>query len=210
MAEPPNKGTVSITGIVIPVEWTPEGAVQALALADFNEALYHLAPGMLTDRLAGLVQREVTVKGYLTERGGKKMIVVSEFSQTKTVGGKLLCLALAAAVGLVLTAGGAFAAEQASPAQAPKVMKQKTAKPKAVAKAKSTKKMKKAAKKSGAKKSPEVARLQQALAKAGFKVKADGIMGKHTRAALKKFQKKNGLKATGKPDQATKKALGLS
>ncbi|GEM_PF-5058222 len=54
-----------------------------------------------------------------------------------------------------------------------------------------------------AKASPTVKAAQEALDKAGFKVKADGIMGRHTRMAIKAFQKKNGLKVTGRLDKAT-------
>lgn len=55
----------------------------------------------------------------------------------------------------------------------------------------------------------EVKALQEALDKAGYTLKADGRMGPKTRAALKKYQKGNGLKVTGKPDQATKEKLGV-
>ena len=51
--------------------------------------------------------------------------------------------------------------------------------------------------------------MQKALTKAGFKLKADGIIGKKTRLALRKYQKSKKLKVTGKPDPATLKALGL-
>lgn len=51
--------------------------------------------------------------------------------------------------------------------------------------------------------------VQKALNKEGFKLKVDGLMGKHTRAAIKKFQKENGLKVTGKPDAATLVKLGI-
>lgn len=49
--------------------------------------------------------------------------------------------------------------------------------------------------------------VQEALSKDGYKVKADGIMGGKTRAALKEFQAKNGLKATGQLNKATLKKL---
>ena len=52
--------------------------------------------------------------------------------------------------------------------------------------------------------------IQEALIKDGAKIKADGMMGRHTRAALKSFQKKNGLKVTGRADKATLKKLGLT
>jgi peptidoglycan hydrolase-like protein with peptidoglycan-binding domain len=45
--------------------------------------------------------------------------------------------------------------------------------------------------------------VQEALNKEGYKLKADGLMGKHTRSALKSYQKKNGLKVTGRMDEAT-------
>ena len=40
-------------------------------------------------------------------------------------------------------------------------------------------------------------------------LKVDGMMGKGTRDALKKYQGANGLKATGRPDAATKSKLGV-
>ncbi len=49
----------------------------------------------------------------------------------------------------------------------------------------------------------EIKNIQEALIKNGAKIKADGIMGKHTRAAIRSFQKKHGLKVTGKLDKMT-------
>ena len=57
--------------------------------------------------------------------------------------------------------------------------------------------------------SEDVLNLQKALKKAGFKIKEDGRIGKRTKAALKKFQKQNGLKVTGKPDAPTLAKLGI-
>jgi len=51
--------------------------------------------------------------------------------------------------------------------------------------------------------------IQKALNKEGYGLKEDGLMGKHTRAAIKAFQKKNGLPETGKPDEATLVKLGM-
>ena len=55
----------------------------------------------------------------------------------------------------------------------------------------------------------KVKAVQEALDKAGMKLKADGIMGPKTRAAIKKYQKENGLKVTGKADKATMEKLGV-
>ena len=60
-----------------------------------------------------------------------------------------------------------------------------------------------------AKGSPHVKAIQEALDKAGAKLKADGLMGKKTEGALKAFQAKHGLKATGTANKATLKALGV-
>ncbi|MGH8273417.1 MAG: peptidoglycan-binding domain-containing protein [Gammaproteobacteria bacterium] len=56
----------------------------------------------------------------------------------------------------------------------------------------------------------QIKSVQEALKKAGYHVKADGIWGKASIKALKMFQTKNGLPATGYPDPKTRKALGLS
>lgn len=53
----------------------------------------------------------------------------------------------------------------------------------------------------------QVKEAQVALNHMGYKLKVDGMMGKHTRAALRKFQKEHKLKVTGKPDHATLAAL---
>ncbi len=56
---------------------------------------------------------------------------------------------------------------------------------------------------------PAVSALQEALNKSGAKLKVDGLMGGKTKAALRNYQKANGLKVTGMADDATKKKLGL-
>jgi hypothetical protein len=57
--------------------------------------------------------------------------------------------------------------------------------------------------------SSQVKAVQTALNKDGYKVAVDGKMGKQTHDALMKFQKANGLPATGKADAATVKKLGV-
>ena len=51
--------------------------------------------------------------------------------------------------------------------------------------------------------------IQEALNKNGAKLKADGYMGKKTRAAIKTFQIEHKLKATGHADKKTRETLGL-
>ncbi|HET8748111.1 MAG TPA: peptidoglycan-binding domain-containing protein, partial [Ramlibacter sp.] len=52
--------------------------------------------------------------------------------------------------------------------------------------------------------------VQEKLSAAGHEVQPDGIMGPKTQAALKEFQQKQGLQASGQLDQQTLAALGVS
>jgi hypothetical protein len=206
MADNPKRTNSQVDGIVIPVDWSSNGAVKAVALADFEEAVYHLVPGPLADRLAKLLQRRVTVTGYVFEQGSRKMIEVRGFTKSKSPKTRLALLALAGALGLGLAGGEAPAADKAPRAGQPAAARP-AAKPRAV----QTKGFEpQPAEKKASRNRNQVARLQAALAKSGFRTKADGHLGPKTRAALKRFQQKHNLKVTGKPDAATKKALGLN
>ena len=57
--------------------------------------------------------------------------------------------------------------------------------------------------------SEKIRAVQTALNNDGFTLQEDGFMGKKTKAALKKFQKENGLKVTGKADKETLAKLGI-
>lgn len=69
--------------------------------------------------------------------------------------------------------------------------------------------MKKSTKKSMKKGSKSVMALQKALNKNGAKLKVDGMWGRKTLAALKAYQSRNKLKASGRLDKATRAKLGL-
>lgn len=57
----------------------------------------------------------------------------------------------------------------------------------------------------------QVKQVQEALNQKGFKSgQADGKMGPETKDALQAFQQKQGLQATGQPDQQTLAALGIN
>jgi peptidoglycan hydrolase-like protein with peptidoglycan-binding domain len=93
----------------------------------------------------------------------------------------VICFALVASAPMVLAA-------QTAPAKKAATMQKTTAK-----------KMHKARVTPNA----EVKAAQESLIKQGAKIEADGIMGKHTRNAIKAFQKKNMLKVNGKLDKET-------
>lgn len=187
--------TQKITGLVIPVEWDPRGKVRAVAIAAFDESNYRVAPGGLGAELLSRLKREVTVWGRVESLAEGKTILIERYEMSKSSKGKITGLALAAVVGLALTAAPVALAADQPAAEKPAVA--------APAKAKKTKAVK------AVKRSPKVRALQDTLNSKGAKLKVDGIMGKKTRMALKSFQKQNGLKVTGKVDAATKKALGL-
>lgn len=57
---------------------------------------------------------------------------------------------------------------------------------------------------------PDVESVQQALRHAGVTVRVDGTFGAQTQAAVKRFQRQQGLRADGVVGPATRQALGLS
>ncbi|MBU1154250.1 MAG: peptidoglycan-binding protein [Proteobacteria bacterium] len=209
--------TQKITGLVIPVEWDPKGKVKAVAIAAFDESNYRVTSGGLGAELVSRLKREVTVWGRVECQAEGKTILIERYEMSKSSKGKITGLALAAVVGLALTAAPlALAADQPAAAQpavaapapaAPAVAAPAPAAP-APAKAVAAQKAK-APKSVTAKPNAKVRALQDTLNSKGAKLKVDGMMGKKTRMALKAFQKENGLKVTGKVDAATKKALGL-
>ncbi|MEW5912277.1 MAG: peptidoglycan-binding domain-containing protein [Thermodesulfobacteriota bacterium] len=200
---------------MIPVEWDADGKVVAVAIAAFDETTYLVKPGGKGSELLDRLQCEVTVWGKVEGKAPGKTIQIERYLMSTSSKGKILGLAVAALVGVSLAlAPVAFAAGEAKPAApaatapAPAKAPEKAAPAKA-APAKKPVAKKVMAKKAMAKPNAKVKAAQEALNKAGAKLKADGLMGKQTRAAVKKFQKGKGLKVTGKLDAATLKALGL-
>jgi hypothetical protein len=62
----------------------------------------------------------------------------------------------------------------------------------------------------GGRSSSNVREVQQALNSRGANVSVDGVMGPQTRNALMDFQRQNNIDATGRVDQRTASALGVS
>jgi peptidoglycan hydrolase-like protein with peptidoglycan-binding domain len=54
-----------------------------------------------------------------------------------------------------------------------------------------------------------IKQAQEKLSSKGHDVQADGVLGPKTQAALKEFQEKEGIQASGRLDQETLSALGV-
>ena len=54
-----------------------------------------------------------------------------------------------------------------------------------------------------------IKQAQEKLSSKGHDVQADGVLGPQTQAALKEFQEKEGIQASGRLDQETLAALGV-
>ena len=54
-----------------------------------------------------------------------------------------------------------------------------------------------------------IKQAQEQLSSKGHDVQADGVLGPKTQAALKEFQEKEGIQASGRLDQETLAALGV-
>lgn len=198
-----------VKGLVIPVQWDRQGRVVAVAIHGFDETETLVAPTPEAQGLLALPQRRVTAWGVVSQtEGGKRVMRLDKYRVAAQRGGKELVALLACGVLMGAAAPAALAEPAASPPDKPAVQQ---AQPAAQAQQPAAKAdMAKAKAKRAVKADAGVKRVQLALAKAGYKLKADGMMGKRTKAALKSFQKKNGLKATGKADEATRAKLGLS
>lgn len=118
-------------------------------------------------------------------------------------------LSKVAAAGLLVAAVGlpglALAASTGTPA-AGTSMTQPAAR--ATVPAKASKPM--IAKKAKASWIAEVKSVQRALDKDGAKLRVDGRLGPKTHAALRKYQRTHGLKATGRIDKATRHSLKIA
>jgi hypothetical protein len=191
-------GSVTITGVVIPMGWNAEGHITSLGIAASDETNYLIAPGPVSKKLADMLQREVTIWGRTRgEKPNQTIIVEKVEMKTGSKGGKWsLVVGTIICFGLLVTAGVSPALAAAKTGVKASKSTQKT-----TAKAKVSKKT--------VKPNAKVKAAQVALTKAGFKCSPDGIMGKKTKAAIKKFQKKNGLKVNGKLDKATRAKLGV-
>lgn len=207
MADTGSDDVVRISGVVIPMAWNNEGRITGFGIAASDETNYALASGALAESLASMLQREVAIWGRVTGDKPNQTIIVEKVEMKKGSKSAKWSLVVGALVctGLLMSAGNFPAWAANGPAAGVKAeVKAKAPAKKASVKAKSKAKMKKSVKQSATVKS-----AQTALSKAGFKCSADGIMGKKTRAAIKKFQKQNKLKVTGKLDKATRSKLGV-
>jgi peptidoglycan hydrolase-like protein with peptidoglycan-binding domain len=130
-----------------------------------------------------------------------------EMSKARKVVSSLVVLSL------VALPMAAFAADEMAPATAPAQMETPATAPAQAPEMQPAPRIEKKAMKAhhhkAAMSSEKTKKIQEALNAHGGKLKADGKFGKGTKNALKKFQKENGLKVTGKADKETMEKLGM-
>ena len=72
---------ICVKGIIIPASWDNKGNVLDLVIATRDEEEYLIAGQDQVARLKPLLRQEVSVKGELKTKNGKKIIQVERFSK---------------------------------------------------------------------------------------------------------------------------------
>ncbi len=73
-------------GIIIPVEWDDEGGVVAIAISTHGEEEYLIDTSKKGDELRQFLRQEVEISGEVRIRGGKKFVIVENYSLRKVFG----------------------------------------------------------------------------------------------------------------------------
>ncbi len=197
-----------IRGIVVPVAWKDD-AVVGLAISTADEIDYLVDMNTEGKELISMVGTEIEAKGRVRHECGRRMVTVDQCKLSRPSRRLRLGAAAAALIlGGLLALGPAVEADAAvkknrggqasvkkAKAQKPKAAKVRQAKPRRASQATAQK--------------AQGRKVQMALNDRGYNLQEDGRMGKKSQAALRSFQKKQGLKPTGQADPATLKALGL-
>jgi hypothetical protein len=75
--------SVKITGVVIPIDWDPQGKILAAAIATSDEDEYRIDEREKGKKLLQLIHENVRVSGEVREEEGKKVIFVKQYSLQK-------------------------------------------------------------------------------------------------------------------------------
>jgi 5S rRNA maturation endonuclease (ribonuclease M5) len=75
--------SITVRGIVIPVDWDEKGTVTAAALSTHNEEEYSIDLDHKGEELLRYVQQEVEVSGVARKSNNAKVITISAFEVIK-------------------------------------------------------------------------------------------------------------------------------
>ena len=70
------KKLVTLRGVIIPADWDEKGNVIATAIATDDEDEYLLSDQETTEKYLDLLREEVEVKGWFSEKGAKKILII--------------------------------------------------------------------------------------------------------------------------------------
>ena len=72
------KDSQTITGILVPSGWDEEGKIIEVAVSTFDEEFYFVEEESLNALLLSMLQKEVVVKGVVSERDGRNQVFVQD------------------------------------------------------------------------------------------------------------------------------------
>lgn len=71
---------ITISGLILPVEWDQGGTVQRVAVFTHDEDEYHIDENSKGKEILGLIHQEVRVSGEMRREQGKKVVKVIEYA----------------------------------------------------------------------------------------------------------------------------------
>ena len=74
-----NKSSITLRGVVIPIDWDENGKVTATALATPNEDEYAIAVEKKGREFFSILQETVEIKGTCKTVGDKKIVLVKDY-----------------------------------------------------------------------------------------------------------------------------------
>ncbi len=82
------ENVVTVSGVVIPVDWDSNGRILAAAIATRDEDEYRIDERDKGRKLLGLIHENVEVSGEVREEEGRKVIWVKQYTLQRKRGKK--------------------------------------------------------------------------------------------------------------------------
>lgn len=78
------KRLVTLRGVIIPADWDEKGNVITIAIATHGEDEYVIGGQENAEKYLDLLRKEVEVKGWFREKGGKKTITIKTYKVVRS------------------------------------------------------------------------------------------------------------------------------